>query len=212
MATPFDLAETDELLSTTRAVRKRLDLARPVELDVLLECIDLAQQAPTGGNRQGWRFVVVTDAAKRQLIADTYRRVSQSYFASRAATPNDDQTSRVRSSSDYLRDNLERVPAMVIPCQQGRPESLPLASMASYFGSIIPATWSMMLALRARGLGSVYTTLHLVDDGEQVVAEALGIPEGWTQTALIPVAYTIGTDFKPAMRPPVSDVVGVNGW
>lgn len=212
MDTPFDLAATDELLATTRAVRKRLDLERPVELEVLLECIDLAQQAPTGGNRQGWRFVVVTDAAQRQLIADTYRRVSQSYFASRAATPGDDQTSRVRSSSDYLRDNLERVPAMVIPCQQGRPESLPLAAMASYFGSIVPATWSMMLALRARGLGSVYTTLHLVDDGEQVVAQALGIPGGWTQTALIPVAYTIGTDFKPAKRPPVSDIVGVNGW
>lgn len=209
---PFDLTVTDKLLTTTRSVRKRLDFDRPVPREVILDCINIAQQAPTGGNRQKWHWVVITDPAKKLMIADVYRDVSGDYFASQDLTGARDpeQSKRVRSSSSYLRDNLEKVPAMVIPCAAGRPEELPLGNQASFYGSIIPATWSFMLALRARGLGSVYTTLHLRD--ERKVSEALGIPADFTQTALIPVAYTKGTDFKAVQRPPVEQIVSFDSW
>ncbi|MEO6955649.1 MAG: nitroreductase family protein [Antricoccus sp.] len=209
---PFDLAVTDKLLTTTRSVRKRLDLDRPVPRKVILDCINIAQQAPTGGNKQKWHWLVVTDPAKKLLIAEVYRDVSQDYFASQDLSEARDpqQSRRVRTSSSYLRDNLEKVPAMVIPCVAGRPEDLAFGNQTSFWGSIIPATWSFMLALRSRGLGSVYTTLHTHD--ERRVAEALGIPASFTQTALIPLAYTKGTDFKAVARPPVEEIVSFDTW
>ncbi|WP_153502732.1 nitroreductase family protein [Cumulibacter manganitolerans] len=210
---PFDLAVTDKLLSTTRAVRKRLDLDRPVEREVLLECIDLAQQAPTGGNRQKWHWLVVTDEAKRRELGRIYQDASAEYLAAPPAdAPNLDpeQQSRVRSSSRYLRDVMPDVPALVVPCAEGRPEDLSIAAQASWYGSIIPAVWSFMLALRSRGLGSCYTTLHLNE--EQRAADLLGIPDGITQLALLPVAYTKGTDFKPVKRPPAEQIVSFDTW
>ncbi len=208
----FDLDQTDALLSTTRAVRKRLDLERDVPDDVLLECLQLAVQAPTGSNRQGWRWMVVRDADKKLALAEMYRRAGGDYLAAAAADSDGGQTGRVLDSANYLAQNLEKVPVMVIPLIIGRLDEMAEApgganltnAAAGLLGSIIPAMWSFQLALRSRGLGSCYTTLHL--GLEQEAAELLGIPGHMSQAGLLPVAYTKGTDFKAAARPPVSEI------
>jgi nitroreductase len=208
---PFNTAETDRLLSTTRAVRKRLDLQRPVEREVILDCLRLAVQAPTQSNSQTWRWMVVTDPGKKAIVADAYRTVGLGYLEQAAGTEKDPQTQRVYDSAVALAKLLEQVPAMVIPCvKKDYDPAHGHAIAASVYGSIIPATWSFQLALRSRGLGSVFTTLHLFQDG--VVAEALGIPDDILQVALLPVAYTKGTDFKPAVRPPVEQITFWNTW
>lgn len=212
---PFDLAETDRLLSTTRAVRKRLDLDRPVEREVLLDCIRLSQQAPTGSNSQTWRWVVVTDAGKKAALADLYRRGATGYLKSarEGLGQGQEQTGRVLDSAIWLAENMDRVPVMVIPCIKGRPpESGPAVGLAwaGAMGSIFPAVWSFQLALRSRGLGSVITSLHLFFEKE--AAGLLGIPDDVVQVALLPVGYTKGTDFKPARRPPVEHIVHWDAW
>ena len=200
----FDLEQVDALLSTTRAVRKRLDLEREVPDDVLLECLQLAVQAPTGSNRQGWRWMVVRDEEKKAALADMYNRAAGTYLTDAAAEADlESQTGRVMTSAVYLAENLHKVPVMVIPMIIGRIEDAP-TSGAGLFGSIIPAMWSFQLALRSRGLGSCYTTLHL--GLEKEAAELLGIPDHMTQAGLLPVAYTVGTDFKAAKRDPVSEI------
>ena len=206
----MDISSVDELLSTTRAVRKRLDLSRPVEREVILECLRLAVQAPTASNNQDWRWVVVTDADKRAAIADIYNSVGAEYLASKAKDTDDAQSRRVYASASALTSTLADVPVYVIPCIEKRLDGLPLVASASAWASIIPAAWSFLLALRSRGLGSVWTTLHLAKERE--VAELLGIPDTVTQVALFPVAYTIGTDFKPANRPPVENITSWNTW
>lgn len=201
----FDLSQTDALLSTTRAVRKRLDLEREVPDDVLLECLQLAVQAPTGSNRQGWRWLVVRDPEKKRGLADLYRRAGGDYLKQAALdAQGQDQTSRVLDSANYLAQNFEKVPVMVIPMIIGRLDDENVNSAAGLFGSILPAVWSFQLALRSRGLGSCLTTLHL--GLEKEAAELLEIPDHITQAALLPVAYTLGTDFKPAARPPVAEI------
>ena len=209
-ASPFDLSETDRLLSTTRSVRKRLDLERPVDPAVILDCIRLAVQAPTGSNGQGWRWMVVTDAAKRAEIARLYSEVGRGYLEAAGGATEDPQTRRVYESAVSLTDFLDRVPVFVIPCIEGRIDGAPNGIAASVYGSILPAAWSFLLALRSRGLGSVWTTLHLFK--EQEVAELLGIPDTVTQVALFPVAHTVGTDFKPAARPPVEEITFWDRW
>ncbi len=207
----FDLKQTDALLSTTRAVRKRLDLERPVEREVLLECLQLATQAPTGSNRQGWRWLVVTDPEKRKALADLYRRGGEDYLrGALKGAEEGTQDMRVFASANYLLDHLHEVPVHVIPCIEGNPPHDNLAYEGGFWGSICPAIWSFQLALRSRGLGSVWTTLHLVFADE--AAKLLEIPSGFTQAALVPVAYTVGTDFKAAKRPPVSDITYWDTW
>ncbi len=209
--TDFDLSQTDRLLSTTRAVRKRLDLDREVPESVIVDCLRLAVQAPTAANTQSWRWLVVTDRAKRKELGRLYREGGRGYLESAAGRELNPQTKRVYESALFLTDILERVPVHVIPCIEGRAEStMNLASAAAY-GSIIPATWSFMLALRSRGLGSAWTTLHLFK--EQEAAELLGVPyDQITQIALLPVAYPVGTDFKPAARPPVEGITYWDTW
>jgi nitroreductase len=210
----FDVKMTDELLATTRAVRKRLDLDRKVPRDVINECLELAVQAPTGSNSQGWRWLVVEDAATKKALADIYRKGGEAYLTGAATQARDAgkaQTLRVYESAMYLVDVLHKVPVHVIPCLEGRPPAnVPPAMLAGMYGSIFPAVWSFQLALRARGLGSVLTTLHLIY--EQEAAKLLGIPDNVLQVALLPVAYTKGTDFKRAKRPPVSNITHWNRW
>ena len=206
----MDIASVDELLTTTRAVRKRLDLQRPVGRDVILECIRLAMQAPTASNAQDWRWLVITDADKRAAIAEIYRSVGADYLAYAADTASDPQTQRVYAGALGLTETLARVPVHVIPCLDRRFDGSTLVTAASAWASIIPAGWSFLLALRSRGLGSVWTTLHLAKERE--VAELLGIPPTATQAALFPVAYTIGTDFRPAARPPAESVTFWDSW
>lgn len=194
--TTLDLTP-DELLSTTRSVRKRLDLTRPVERALLDECLDLALQAPTGGNAQGWHFVLVTDADHKQALSDLYRRSKRENDP--PSSPPEHQ--RMMDASAYLAEHLHEVPVLVVPCIEGRIENAPLLVQAVTWGSIMPATWSFMLAARSRGLGTSWTSLHLAYERE--AAEVLGIPyEQVMQTALIPVAHTIGTEFKPGPRVP----------
>jgi nitroreductase len=206
----MDISSVDELLSTTRAVRRRLDLHRPVERDVILECLQLAIQAPTASNEQNWRWMVVTDADKRAAIAKIYREIAGDYLLQAAAAATDPQTRRVYESAQALTGILADVPVYVIPCIERRFDDAPLMVAAAAWGSILPAAWSLLLALRSRGLGSVWTTLHLAR--ERDVAEVLGIPDSVTQAALFPVAYTVGTDFKPAVRPPVESITSWNTW
>ncbi len=214
MATPFDLSQTDKLLTTTRSVRKRLDLTRPVPREVVLEALEVALQAPSGGNSQPWRWLIVDDPDKKQALADLYQRSHDPYMAANreaaAAAGRAEVMSKIMDSSQYLSDHMAEVPVMVIPCLLGRPEGTTQAETAGFYGSILPAAWSLMLALRSRGLGSAWTTLHLAFEKE--AQEILGVPETVTQTALIPVAYYTGDEFKPAPRHPVEKVTYFNGW
>jgi nitroreductase len=208
----------DELLSTTRAVRKRLDFSRPVEREIIEECLAMAQQAPSGSNSQNWDFVIVTDAAKRAGLGELYRKSWYSYTATRAAaaeTSTDpaipQALQRLVSSAMYLADHMQDVPVLVVPCIRGRADGQPIHAQAGLWGSILPATWSFMLAARARGLGTAWTTLHLVYEKE--AALILGIPyEQVMQAALIPLAYTIGTDFKEGPRTPLDRMVHWDAW
>ncbi|NKQ37327.1 MAG: nitroreductase family protein [Chloroflexi bacterium] len=214
----MDLAAVDKLLTTTRTVRKRLNLNRPVPPEIIRECLEIALQAPTGGNSQGWRFLVVTDPEKKARIGELYQKSFFIYARSQeeqAATQGkgklyEQQQMRVVKSAVYLAQNMADVPVMVIPCIHGRVENLGPMLQAGLYGSILPATWSFMLALRSRGLGAAWTTLHLRYENE--IADLLGIPADVTQAALLPVAYYIGDDFRPAKRLPLEEVMSWNEW
>ena len=181
------------------------------------ECLSLAIQAPSGSNRQGWHFVVVGDAERKAKLAAMYLETYEAFYASgKSATfpegdPRAQRRPKVLDSARYLADNLHRVPWMLIPCQEGRVDSTPSASQAGWWGSIIPAVWSFMLAARERGLGTAWTTMHLRSERE--AAAVLGIPyDNVTQVGLIPVAYSIGTDFKPATRLGLDEVCHWDEW
>jgi nitroreductase len=209
--TGFDLASVDHLLSTTRAVRRRLDLTRAVPRELILDCIRLSQQAPTASNTQTWRWLVVDDPGKRRELGALYAQGIPAIQQSRQQMPADAQTQRVYESASWLAEHLAEVPLIAIPCVVGRlPEPTPLVIAASVFGSIYQAVWSFQLALRSRGLGSTFTTLHLLF--EEQARKLLGIPEDVMQVALLPVAYTKGSDFKRAARPPAESIVHWNQW
>ncbi len=212
MSTPFDLSQTDLLLTTTRAVRKRLDLTRPVPRELILDCIRVATQAPAGGNVQKWRWVVVDDPDTKAGLAELYRRAYAPYIEmQRAAVAKVGRSDAgaIIDSSDHLANVLQDVPVLVIPCGLDRPPTEPAAA-AGWFGSLLPAVWSFMLAARSRGLGTAWTTLHLAYERE--AAELLGIPDTVTQLALVPTAYTIGDTFKPGARRPAEEITYWNGW
>lgn len=199
----------DELLTTTRAVRKRLDLDRAVPLQIVREALEVALQAPSGGNRQKWHWIVLTDPGPRQIVADYYAESYRAYVAHQPATSSPERE-RILSSSTYLADVLARVPVLIIGAiDSGAPE-LPAGNQAGLWGSVLPAAWNLALALRARGLGSTWTTLHLTYEDE--IAKALGIPATVHQGVLLPVAYTKGLEFKPAPRGDLDAVVHLNGW
>ena len=215
----------EEVLSTTRAVRQRLDFDKPVSEALIKECIEVAMQAPTGGNTQGWQFMAVFDAKKRAALAELYRKGWAIYKKANGsvfdmvkkgtAGGTRDQMVRVAKSADYLANNLEKVPVLIIPCIPGRTEHMGgpagTIALASVYGSILPATWSYMLAARNRGLGTCWTTVHLMH--EEAAADILGIPFAEvTQCALIPTAYSIGEEFKPARRKPLDEVLHIDTW
>jgi nitroreductase len=213
----MDLGTVDHLLTTTRSVRKRLDFARPVEPAVIEKCLEIAFQSPTGSNAQGWSAIVVTDPAKRKAIADRYLKSFRDYLANPPMPPSygsDDirfeQLPRVVDSANFLAENMHRAPVFVIFCIEGRVEQGGVLMQASLYGSVLPAAWSFMLAARARGLGSAWTTLHLTYEKE--IAELLGIPATATQTVLLPVAYYTGDDFKPAKRIPTREITHWDSW
>ena len=209
----------DELLSTTRTVRRRLDLERPVDMGLIDECLQLAQQAPSGGNRQTAVFVVVTDAELRAEIGEAYRRGFERYrresVGSGPPTAETDPAkrrpqARIATSAKYLAQNMHRVPVHVIPCVRPRTDDAPPVVQASTFGSVLPAAWSFMLAARARGLGTAWTTVHLFCEDE--VARLLGIPDDHMQVALIPTAHYTGEGFAAGPRNDLDAFRRINGW
>ena len=206
----------DEVLNTTRSVRKRLDFDKPVPREVLMECLDIALQAPTGSNAQGWQWMFVEDPAKKKALADIYRSIATPYLdmpKPERGDIRDEQIDAVMNSAKYLNQNFEKAPVLMIPLLEGRPEGMDAGMQASYWGSLLPAVWSYMLALRERGLGSAWTTLHLIGDGEKKAADLLGIPyEQYTQGGLFPIAYTKGTDFKLAKRLPAEQLTHWDSW
>jgi nitroreductase len=209
----FDLQQTDRLLTTTRAVRKRLDLTRPVEPSVILDCLRIATQAPSGGNAQRWRWLMVTDPEKKRAIADYYAKSFAAYIAPKKAliAPGDHASVRMTDSASYLADHMAEVPILVIPCVLDRPPSdASSEEQAGFWGGILPAVWSFQLALRSRGVGSAWTTLHL--NYQQEVGELLGVPDTVTQAALLPVAYYTGEGFKPAPRRPIEEIAYWDAW
>jgi nitroreductase len=209
----------DEVLTSTRAVRKRLDFDKPVSKEIVEECLDIALQAPTGSNKQGWQWVFITDEAKKKALADIYKENFSEY--AKIAQSNQyeegdmrfEQKDKITESAMYLVENFHRAPVMMIPLIEGRLDGVPSVHSASAWGSLLPAVWSFMLAARERGLGTAWTTIHLQRGGEQKAAELLGIPyEKYSQAGLFPIAYTIGTDFKPAKRLPLEGVLHWNQW
>ncbi|OBK20932.1 nitroreductase family protein [Mycobacterium asiaticum] len=207
----------DEVLTTTRSVRKRLDFDKPVPREVLMECLELALQAPTGSNSQGWQWVFVEDPEKKKAIGDVYLANARGYLSSLAPEYGEGDTrgermGKVRDSASYLAEHMHEAPVLLIPCILGREEKSPLGGV-SFWASLFPAVWSFCLALRSRGLGSCWTTLHLLGDGERKVAEVLGIPyDEYSQGGLFPIAYTKGIDFRPAKRLPAESLTHWNGW
>jgi len=208
----------DEVLTSTRSVRKRLDFDKPVEREIVEQCLDIALQAPTGGNRQGWHWIFIEEPGKKQAIADVYA----ANFAQYASAPppeyadgdtRGERQGAVKDSATYLAENFHRAPLLLIPCIEGRMDNLPSFVGASIWGSLLPAVWSFMLALRERGMGSAWTTIHLMNDGERQVADLLGIPfDRVSQGGLFPIAYTLGTEFQPAKRQPLAEVTHWDTW
>jgi nitroreductase len=203
----MDLATVDKLLTTTRTVRKRLDLTRPVEPEIIQECLEIAIQAPTGGNIPRYHFVVVTDPAKRAKLAAIYKRSYLEVYSPARQAETRQTDPRLIDSANYLAEHMHEVPVLIIPCVEA---ALVQGVGAGAYANILPATWSLMLALRARGIGAAWTTLHLRYEKE--AAALLGVPEHIAQAALLPVAYFTGDDFRPAKRIPARERTYWNGW
>jgi nitroreductase len=209
--TGFDLDEIDRLLTTTKQVRKRLDLTRPVPYELLLECIEIADHAPMGGNLERNRWMIIDDADKKARIGEYFAAVGRPYLDANRELRTDDRSGRVIDSAMFLVEHLAEVPSLVLSMRLDRPEAGGVAgAAAAYFGSVVPGVWSFQLAARARGVGSAWTTFHL--EHEREVAELLGIPPTVTQVCLLPVAYYTGDTFTPAPRRPAAEVTYLNEW
>jgi nitroreductase len=222
----IDLASVDHVLMTTRAVRKRFDLTRPVEREVIERCIEIAIQAPTALYGETWRFIVITDATQRAAVAEIYRRAGAGlrsgafplspYLSSLLATsPNDkrfSQQQKMFSAGVDLMKHLHEVPVLILACAEGRVENEGPDAQATLYGSIFPAVWSLLLAFRARGLGSVLTTLHIIGHFERDMARVLELPASVTQAALLAAGYFTGSDFKPAQRAPIRNCIHWERW
>ena len=205
----FPIGETDRLLSTTRSVRRRLDLEREVPEELLLDCIDLAEQAPTGGNQTSRRWLVIRDPDTKAALADLYREAGGDWIVENAEriAGTGHRNERTLDSGAHLARNLQHVPAIVLVSIYGEHDS---SGRPGLFDSVIQAAWSFCLALRSRGLGSAWTTLHL--GAADRVADLLDLPEGVTQIVLLPVAWTIGDDFRPAPRRPAREITWFDRW
>lgn len=205
----------DEVLSTTRSVRKRLDFDRPVPRGILLECLELAVQAPTAGDSQAWRWLFIEDQRAKHALADIYRSNLgiQNIPIASSAHSDAGRARRLISSGMHLVEHLQDAPVLLIPCLRGRIDNAPSGISATFWASLMPAVWSFCLALRSRALGTCWTTLHLLGDGERRAAEVVGIPyEQFSQAGLLPIAYTMGTEFKPARRLAVEQITHFDNW
>ena len=210
--TGFDLDEVDRLLTTTKQVRKRLDLTRPIPANDLVEIIEIADHAPMGGNLERNRWLIVTDSGLKTQIAERFAAVGRPYLAANSEIRSDDRSRKVIESAEFLVDHLAEVPALVIALRLDRPPLDPSTQggAAAYYGSVLPGVWSFQLAARARGIGSAWTTFHLEHESE--IADLLGIPPTVTQVCLLAVGYYTGDTFTPAPRRPAREVTYFNRW
>ncbi|MEQ8485148.1 MAG: nitroreductase family protein [Pseudomonadales bacterium] len=199
---PIDLDSVDTVLATARSVRRKLDFERPVERQVILDCIDIATQAPTGLGGESWRFLVVTDGARKQALADLYGAVLDDLARSRGL--------EVKPTQRALVERLHEIPAMILVCTTAAVPGEGVAGQVAYYGSILPAAWSLMLALRARGLGATWTSL--LSSRQQEVARILDMPAAAVNTVMLPVAYTKGATLKRADRRPAPEVTFWDAW
>ncbi len=190
------------VLRTTRSVRRRIDFERPVPRPLIEECIDVAVQAPTGLQRESWRFLVLTEPEPKAALGELYRRAFARF---REARPGPGPS----AAQQALADRIHEMPALILVCALGRPEAPPPLQVA-FYASVLPAAWSLMLALRARGLGSTWTTLHLLHEEE--AAAALGIPADVTQTVLLPTGFVRDAVLREAPRRPAAEVTFWNRW
>lgn len=220
VSTPLLPLGPDELLTTTRAVRRRLDMSRPVPDSVVRECVEIAMQSPSGSNNMSMEFVVVRDAEKRRALGEIYRQCYDMYRSmpgvyirtiDKGDAEANAQQQRSADSADHLGEHMGDAPVLVIACVRGRTDGMPAMVTSSRMGNVLPAMWSFMLAARARGLGTCWTTVHLFM--EQQAAELLGIPfDEVQQVCLSPLAYTVGTGFSAAARPPADSIIHWDGW
>ncbi|MEJ6539706.1 MAG: nitroreductase family protein [Halioglobus sp.] len=209
------LQSAEYILTTTRAVRKRLDFSKPVERELIEQCLEIALQAPNGSNMNTWKWIIVDDRDKIRKIAKIYDQAMDDYVTILGDATGDNYmgshipgAENISESVDYLRKHLAEVPAIAFPLLAGRLEGASVFYQASLWGSILQSVWSFFLALRTKGMGSAWTTAHLFR--EQEIAALLGIPANYTQVGLFPIAYTLGTEFKKAWRSPVEDVLNWN--
>jgi nitroreductase len=198
----IDLASVDTVLSTARSVRRKLDFDRPVPREVILECINVATQAPTGLGGESWRFVVVTEAERKQAVADVYRQVLEELARVRGV--------EIKATQRALVDRLHEIPAMIFVCTVAEGPSPEIAGQVAYYGSVLPAAWSLMLALRARELGATWTTL--LSSRQAEVGSILGIPESAVTTVMLPVGYTKGAKLRRADRRDAREVTFWDSW
>jgi nitroreductase len=209
--------DSDELLTATRSARRALDLDAQIDLDEIRECLRKGLQAPNGSNQQSWRWLVITEQSLREKIAGLYRAAYLAKVGGQLIAgfmPSGTPEAKLMSSTEWLVENLARVPVLVIPCYE---PTMPRADgdesfyLATLYGSIFPAVWNFQLALHTRGYGTCITTLHL--HHEQEVRELLRIPESFIQGCLLPVGrLRDGFRFAPAPRRDIAEVVGLNGW
>ena len=198
----IDLASVDRVLRTTRSVRRRIDFNRPIEPEIIEQCIEIATQAPTGINAENWRFLVVTSPEKKAELAKLYRRAYLTITEARGIP--------LKPAQRALADRLHEMPALILVCAEGRVIHGSAPMQVGFYGSILPAAWSLMLALRARGLGSTWTSLLVFHEEE--VARILEIPQEISQTVMLPVGYMSGAVLKPAVRKPSREVTYWNQW
>ncbi len=206
----FDLEQTDRLLLTTKQIRKRMDMSRPVPRETILECIDIASRAPMGSNVERNKWLIVEDPDRKSQIADLYRKNAEVYFALGRTMETDARGERVANSAQYLSDNMHNVPTMVIPLRLDRVENASSGEQSGWYGSVLPGVWSLQLALRSRGIGSCWTTLHLGSEAE--VGELLGIPDTVTQVCMLPIGYYTGESFSVTARRPAAEITFIDRW
>lgn len=200
--TLIDLDSVDTVLATARSVRRKLDFERPVPRQVILDCIDIATQAPTGLGGESWRFLVVMEAERKRALAELYREVLEELSRARGV--------EIKPTQRALVARLHEIPAMILVCSTAEGPSEAISGQVAYYGSVLPAAWSLMLALRARQLGATWTTL--LASRQQEVADILAMPETVVNTVMLPVAYTRGAKLRRADRRPAHEVTFWDGW
>lgn len=205
--TPHGSTDLFEIIRTTRSMRRLKP--DPVPDALVRQILEAGTCAPSGGNMQRWRFLVIRDSAVKATVGALYKRawdeiVGPRYRASAPAPGSSpEQFQRMLATAAHLAGHIHQAPLWIVPCLQGE------APTRTSGSSIYPAVQNMLLAARALGLGATLTTLHL--QFEKEVEAALGLPADWHSYALLPIGWPLGR-FGPVRRIALEDVVYEDGW